>query len=756
MHWSNISLIYQREVRDQLRDRRTLFTIAVLPLLLYPLLGMSFLQIAQFNREHVSTVRVIGTSALPDEPRLMDAEREGGEQRFAEDVCPASESKLLKLVVESELAADAPLADLKQSAQRDIQSGLYDAVVYFPPNFGTELTRFRDSLATFQRTGNAQATNVGTTVPQPEVFVNMANDKSRIASQRIDRVLRRWRDGIVVQNLKQSNVPVMATEPFEVKDTDVSEEVNRRAAIWSKILPFVVLIWALTGAFYPAIDLCAGEKERGTLETLLCSPAQRGEIVWGKLLTVMTFSMATSLLNLLSMGLTGSFIMQQLERTASGPLQFGPPPLSSMGWLVLALVPISALFSALSLAVAAFARSSKEGQYYLMPLLMITLPLMMLPLLPAAQLDWGTALIPVTGVMLLLRSLIEGQYAEALMFMPLVVGVTVGCCLLAIRWAIDQFNNESVLFRETERWSLGLWLRHLARDRAATPSFGEAILCGVLLLLMQFFVRLKIAGGMPESWSEFARTQMVSMIAMIGTPPLLMAILLTKSPRETLLLRLPKLSTIPAALLLAVVMHPVVAAIAGVVMKLYPINPELKSQLESFNVLVGQASVWSLLGVIALAPAICEELAFRGFILSGLRHAGHKWVAIFISALFFGATHPILQQSLTAFVIGLVIGYIAVQTGSLLPGVLFHLVNNSLSLLVPTLAEQFPTLRWLIRVTDDGGFSYHPVVTLLAFFAVAGVLYWFRSLPFQASTEEQLQAALDHSPATAPASSPAK
>ena len=749
MHWSNISLIYQREVRDQLRDRRTLFTIAVLPLLLYPLLGMSFLQIAQFNREHVSRIRVIGTNALPDEPRLMAEAKEGGEPRFAESVCDKSESKLLKLAVEPELLPDAP-DELKSAAQRDIQSGLYDAVVYFPPNFATELARFRESLASHQRTSTSDPANVETHVPRPEVFVSMANDKSRIASQRVDRVLRRWRDGVVQQNLKQSNVPVIATEPFEVLDTDVSEEVTRRAAIWSKILPFIVLIWALTGAFYLAIDLCAGEKERGTLETLLCSPAQRSEIVWGKLFTVMTFSMATSLLNLLSMGLTGSFIMQQLERTAAGPLQFGPPPLSSMCWLVLALVPISALFSALSLAVAAFARSSKEGQYYLMPLLMITLPLMMLPLLPAAQLDWGTALIPVTGVMLLLRSLIEGQYAEAFTFLPLVCGVTVGCCLLAIRWAIDQFNNESVLFRETERWSLGLWLRHLARDRGTTPSFGEAILCGVLLLLMRFFVSLKMGGAMPESWSEFARTQMVSMIAMIGTPPLLMAIMLTKSPRDTLLLRLPKPLTIPAALLLAVVMHPVVAAIASVVMKLYPINPELKSQLESFNTLVGQANVWSLLGVIALAPAICEELAFRGFILSGLRHAGHKWVAIFISALFFGATHPILQQSLTAFVLGLIIGYIAVQTGSLLPGVLFHLVNNSLSLLVPSLAEQYPELRWLVTIAD-GGIAYHPAVTVAAFVAVAAMLYWFRSLPFQASAEEQLEEVRDHAPASSPA-----
>ena len=78
-------------------------------------------------------------------------------------------------------------------------------------------------------------------------------------------------------------------------------------------------------------------------------------------------------------------------------LDLGPPPLAPMLWLVVALVPMSALFSALSLAVAAFARSSKEGQYYLMPLLLISLPLMMLPMLPAAELDLGTALIPLTG-----------------------------------------------------------------------------------------------------------------------------------------------------------------------------------------------------------------------------------------------------------------------------------------------------------------------------------------------------------------------
>ncbi len=88
------------------------------------------------------------------------------------------------------------------------------------------------------------------------------------------------------------------------------------------------------------------------------------------------------------------------------------PPLMSLLWLVVALVPMSALFSALCLACAAFARSTKEGQYYLMPLLAVIMPLMMLPMAPGAELDLGNSLIPVTGVVLLLRSLVQGNYAE--------------------------------------------------------------------------------------------------------------------------------------------------------------------------------------------------------------------------------------------------------------------------------------------------------------------------------------------------------
>ena len=154
----------------------------------------------------------------------------------------------------------------------------------------------------------------------------------------------------------------------------------------------------------------------------------------GKLLTIMLFSIVTAVLNLLSMGLTGWMVVAQLPG-------FGLPPPMAIAVVLIALVPISALFSALCLALAAFARSTKEGQYYLMPLLLVTMPLVILPMSPGVELNLGNSLIPVTGVVLLLRSVLEGNYWQAVQFSPAVVAVTLLACLLAIRWAVDQFNS---------------------------------------------------------------------------------------------------------------------------------------------------------------------------------------------------------------------------------------------------------------------------------------------------------------------------
>jgi sodium transport system permease protein len=234
-------------------------------------------------------------------------------------------------------------------------------------------------------------------------------------------------------------------------------------------------------------------------------------------------------------------------------------------------------------------------------------------------------------------------------------------------------------------------------------------------------------------------------LVVVLTPALLMTVMLTRSPRQTLLLRRPPLLSLPAAALLAVCLHPVAARFGELVQYLYPIRSEVSEQLSQ---LLSQApSGWHLLLLLALTPAVCEELAFRGFMLSGLRHIGHKWWAIAISSLFFGILHGVLQQSIVAATVGLVIGYLAVQTGSLFPCMLFHLVHNSLTVLPaafsPEEAGSNPFPEWFARQTAEGGYAFGWPAVVLGGLLSIGLLAWFRSLPYSRTAEEALQDALE-------------
>jgi sodium transport system permease protein len=637
-------------------------------------------------------------------------------------------------------------------ARQAVDQGQVQAVLYFPPKFAERLKDARESL--MQREGKSQPLDENS-LPKAEIISNTTNEKSRITDLRVESVLREWRSAVTQTNLRDSNVPLDATMPFAVTRQDVAKEQQRTAAIWSKILPFVLFIWALTGAFYPAIDLCAGEKERGTLETLLVSPAERREIVWGKLLTIMSFSVVTALLNLASMGLTAKFILAQFREISgfSGASSLTLPPLTALSWLVIALFPIAAFFSAMCLACAAFARSTKEGQYYLMPLLLVIMPLMMLPMSPGVELNLGNALIPVTGVVVLLRAMIEGQYWEALPYVVPVVGVTLGCCLLAIRWAEDQFNRESVLFRESERLDLGRWLAHLFRDRSDTPTFAQAILCIVVVLIVQFFVNLSLSAkaGMGSDFRSLAQMLFISQVVCIALPVGLMTLLFARKPAKTMLLdRLPRISHIVVAGLLAVLMFPLAQQFGQWVQQLYPYSDEVRQQIAGLeNTLKDAPNWWLPFVLIAIIPAFCEELAFRGFVLSGLRHMGHKWWAIAISAIAFGMAHFILQQKISAAAVGLVIGLLAVQTGSLISCIVFHALFNSLTLAAAQLAprvdaavKELPILGHIVRTDGEGIFQ--PAAMIACLLGAVGLLWWLLQLPYRRSEEERLQEALDH------------
>jgi sodium transport system permease protein len=701
MRWSNLLVIFRREVLDQVRDRRTLFMIFVFPILLYPILGYGILQVTAAREQKPRVVVVVGAEYLPaDQPLLNPA----GDAFYPSLLTSAREGTTLQVRCEPEKGPWATPAHRLEA----VRNGTASAVVMIPADLPHQFREKND-------------------VEIP-ILYRSVDEASQNTYYRLREILDRWKRGIVDARTKKDNLPRGYAQPILVKSQDVATEQEVEGSTWSLIFPFLLVMMSLTGAFYPAVDLCAGEKERGTMETLLISPATRGEIVLGKFLTVMLASVLTAVLNLVSMGLTGLVMARRGATLSMEPTQqaavagLAPPTLQSAFWMLLLLLPLAAFFSAICVALAVLARSMKEGQYYMTPLYLVCLPLIFLTLVPDIRLNLFYSLVPVTGVSLLLRALIMGDYASAAKFFLPVMVPTVLYAWVALRWAIDQFQREEVLFREAERFSLGAWVQHLVHHRQMMPTGGQATLCFALILSASWFLMEYVSfQGLGASQTAVAAGQFLILI-----PPLFMAVMLTSSPSRTLRLAWPAPRYLVLAGAMAVAINPLVIELGQLVETWFPISSMVRQSLG--QIMSGSTKLWGALGVLALLPAVCEEVAFRGFILSGLEHQRRTRSAILLSALMFGFLHVLLslyQQFFNATLLGIVLGLLAVRSRSLLPGVLFHFLNNTLAV---TQAARISRLEsaglvpWLYRNPAEG--LYHGIWIALSVLVSALLLLY--------------------------------
>jgi sodium transport system permease protein len=497
---------------------------------------------------------------------------------------------------------------------------------------------------------------------------------ARLVTNRVRSILGRWKKYLKDMRLVRQGLSADFDQAFEVWDAEEAKPSEKRETedlfdMLVKVFPFILVMWSLAGALYPAVDLCAGEKERGTMETLLISPASREEIVWGKFLTIWIFSAVTALLNLISMALTtwqfSSIVPHDTFR------------IGALIWGVVLLLPLSAFFSAICLAVGAYARSSKEGQYYLMPLFLITMPLIFLTLAPGVELNPFYSMVPVTGVALLLQKLMAAGIPDRalwLYFLPVLAPMLI-YSWLALRWAIEQFQREEVLFREAERLDIGLWMRSLFVEKEDLPGKALALLCFGLILTLQW-----ICLGVPTSLS--VASSIVSNLGFVAAPPLFMSLLLTGQPRQGLGLRAaPWWSWLVAAALGLLLFLPLAELTYLILQQL----PGLTILIEQAKVLMKESPspmerVLIFVGLVFL-PAVCEELAFRGFMLSGFRHRFHPLAAIFLSSFLFALYSMSVVLFVPQFLFAVVLSFLVLRSGSVLPAMLCRLVNQTLVML---------------------------------------------------------------------------
>lgn len=740
VNWANVRLIFLRELRDQLRDRRTLFMIAVLPLLLYPALGIGMVQLTVLFTEQPRTVVVLGTDQLPGEPPLLagsaflpewfetpadseklivvtdtksDADRSGAtdsglsevnRQTALEDAYGllALRNRQQELVRKlAEVRADleqqtgakpenlALVAEKNrlETEEQELKTAIGDAfarsriqvLILVPDGFSRHLSELGRRVVERQADQTASAD-----VPRPEILYNRADDKSYLAYNRVRDVFDAWEAAILKKQLEQAKLPQDLTHPVQPTLTNLALDEQVAANLWGKLFPALLVMMSITGAFYPAIDLVAGEKERGTMETLLICPATRTEIVLGKFLTVLSFSGTTALLNLLSMGMTGRHIMSMSAQglaPASG--DFALPPVSALAWVLVLLIPLAAMFSALSLAFATFARSSKEGQYYLTPLLMVTLGLTAFCMSPGVELKPQYAVVPIANIALLLKGLLLSPLSAGnlVWYIVPVLGSSLLYSGLALWWAIEQFRREDVLFREAERFEVSLWVKHLLRDKGPTPSFAQALICFVLMMMLQFGMMRTLQVSAGNDPAAMLKALMTQQLALMASPALIMGVILTSSFRQTFRLYLPELKWLGLAAGAAILLHPIVFELGQLLQERF-FDPLPRHIREAMAQLVNKdVPTWLVLLAFAVTPAICEELAFRGFILAGFERGGRVGLAIVLSSLTFGLVHMIPQQVLNAAMLGLLLGLFAVRSGSLLVPMLFHLLHNGLMVL---------------------------------------------------------------------------
>jgi sodium transport system permease protein len=425
MRLSVITLITRKETADLLRDRRTVSLIFLAPLILYPLFGLTAYL---FLTELVAKPPVIGVvnaadsavpAADPPFPPLLDGDG------FHPDLLTPKADDLPQAEVRK-TGKPPVVVKLDGDPQEALRGRRVQAVLVIPTGFAADLEAGKKPTLT--------------------LLTRDGDDKSKVALKRLGEIVERWEAKAKGVRFRRDGKPADYDQVVTVEDPQKRPLPERTAEelrdSFVRVFPLLLVMWVVAGAIQPAVDLTAGEKERGTMETLLISPAERSEIVLGKFCAVTVFGFSSVVWNVVC--LTAAALVGQMAT------RFPVVNLPGMLGCVVLGVPIAMLFSAVGLALGVFARSTKEGQYYLLPLMLVAMPLAFWSMIPTTELTPFTAVVPVTGAMLLQQKLlaVSGDPIPWGYFPPVLgaQAVYIGLALLAAWW---QFRREGVLFRET-------------------------------------------------------------------------------------------------------------------------------------------------------------------------------------------------------------------------------------------------------------------------------------------------------------------
>ncbi len=654
-----------KELREILRDRRTTITLVAMPLLIYPLLGVTMqkLLIAELTSQPKVEYRVALTSGkdsarflrIYGRGHVLVAEREG--RTLSPDQIPAGtiDDPLLQLLAPEE--SDGVINVVQVVREGDADVGLQ----FYPAEAGQPL--------------------------KCNVIYRNESVNSRAVRRFIEDRFRAVNEDFAKEMLaKQQPAPVM---PILVKSLATPKQPGTTDAAFSlaTLIPLILILMTVTGAVYPAIDLTAGERERGTLEALVAAPVPRHELLFAKYLAVLSVAMMTAVANLLSMVVTA--YASGLEGLLFGTAGLSVRVIASTLGL---LCVFAAFFSAVILVLTSFARSFKEAQAYLIPVMLVALAPGVMCLLPGIEFNGMYAVTPLVNIVLLARDVFEDRVVPIWAIATLLS--TVLYSAVALGAAARIFGTDAVLYG-----SDGGWIDLFRRPDAprAAPTLGQAMF-GLAVLFPAFL----ILSSIPARWEslsiagKLAGNAAITLLLFAGLP-----LALTAATRVSwttgLSLRQASVGAFVSCAILGLSLWPFAYE-----MEVLVLTPERLAALEElfapFKAQLDAIPLWLKLLALAAIPAACEELFFRGFLLSAFRTSMSKPLAVVFSGVLFGLFHVIVQQSLfserfvpTCF-LGLILAAICVRTGSVLPGMLLHVMHNGFLLTLSSFTTELESL----------------------------------------------------------------
>ncbi len=673
MNWQTVRVLLIHELRMLLRDRRTIILAVALPLVLLPVILYAMKSIGRSLdkklEETIFAYAVTGTGA--DEMRNLIGKAQKSLQSGAWD---KEETDRLSGFKFREVRTADPAAGLTKQ----------EIHFYLKALSGKEADALPKPQETEKSSGAAEESSKAAKpvlaepvrLPGvPLILIHFQGDRSlsQQGATRMRSLLERQRREDRDLLLREGG---FRTDPGKVIPVDAQSLATAgqtTGSVIGRALTLFLVILMLTGGSIASMDIIAGEKERGSLETILTTAVKRSEVVTAKQLTILAVALTITVIQLAELMVFVTFKAIALPQSFVIEI----PPVTIITLLLL-FIPVAAFISAVLLMISAYAKSYKEAQLYFFPVYLVFWIPALAGVLPGLALRSAIVVVPLANVSVAVREIMVGKFDWPML--SIVFVAMAATALWTMRAAAKMLNEERLVTASESD----------AADLAGGPAlFPKRVLRWYALLGVLMFV---VAANVPQL-ATFRKQILFNELVIFLGGSLLMMFVYRLDFRQAWALRMPKAAVWPAVLLLIPSTNIMVLGIFRLANLFIPVPTQVLEQFAQ-SIMPKELSAWQMILFLAILPGVIEELAFRGTLLYGLRRRFRPAVLAIIVGIIFGFFHVSYFRIIPTGVLGIVLTTLALLTGSIFPCMVLHIGNNTFSYLASMQRFPIAKLEW--------------------------------------------------------------